>query len=146
MQNFSEGNAREILDPNLSESPSTDFALGKVLELALQCMAPSGEDRPSMRRCAEVLWRIRKYHTELFSAEPLAVPSQWRNASSNGRLENIPHSSSSSKSKYEEGRNQKAKRSSSNLHYYSSSSSSSKTKKDGERRSSVRKVRVDQVS
>ncbi|KAI0499359.1 hypothetical protein KFK09_020262 [Dendrobium nobile] len=89
IKNFSEGNAKETLDPNLPASPSTNFALEKILELALQCMAPTRQNRPSMRRCAEILWRIRKYYRELFNSEPPSVPSQWRNASSNGRME--PH-------------------------------------------------------
>ncbi|KAJ0967263.1 hypothetical protein J5N97_024180 [Dioscorea zingiberensis] len=70
MKKFIEGNGIQILDPNLVPSPATNLAVEKILELALQCLAPTRQSRPRMRRCAEILWNIRKDYRELFSSEP----------------------------------------------------------------------------
>ncbi|XP_010935770.3 LOW QUALITY PROTEIN: calmodulin-binding receptor-like cytoplasmic kinase 2 [Elaeis guineensis] len=76
MKKFTEGNAIRTLDPNLPHNPATNLALEKILELALQCLAPTRQSRPSMRRCAEILWNIRKDYRELLSSEVLpALPS-----------------------------------------------------------------------
>ncbi|KAA0048958.1 hypothetical protein IC582_012249 [Cucumis melo] len=65
MKKFSEGEASAILDPNLEQTEANHLAVEKILELALQCLAPRRHSRPSMRRCAEILWRIRKDHRDL---------------------------------------------------------------------------------
>jgi len=66
-----DGDAVQALDPNLPQNPATNLALEKVLELALQCLAPTKLGRPSMRRCAEILWSVRKDYRELLSSESL---------------------------------------------------------------------------
>ncbi|KAL4586093.1 hypothetical protein LXL04_010724 [Taraxacum kok-saghyz] len=65
MKKFAEGVGITILDPRLEKSDSNGFALGKILELALQCVASHRRNRPTMRRCAEVLWNIRKDYKQL---------------------------------------------------------------------------------
>lgn len=75
MKKFMEGNAIETLDPNLSVTPATNLALEKILELSLQCLAPTRQQRPSMRRCAEILWNIRKDYWEMLSSDPISKSS-----------------------------------------------------------------------
>lgn len=65
MKRFIEGNAISVLDPKLDHSAANNLALEKILELALQCLAPRRQSRPSMKRCAEILWTIRKDYREL---------------------------------------------------------------------------------
>lgn len=48
------------MDPRLRRNPASNQAVEKVLKLARQCLAPSRQARPSMKRCVEVLWEIRK--------------------------------------------------------------------------------------
>uniref|UniRef100_A0A1D1XPD2 non-specific serine/threonine protein kinase n=1 Tax=Anthurium amnicola TaxID=1678845 RepID=A0A1D1XPD2_9ARAE len=85
MTKFTEGNALKALDPNLTPTPSTNFAMEKVLELALQCLAPTRHSRPAMKRCAEILWSIRKDYREIFATEPLShLHRSERNSSRKG--------------------------------------------------------------
>ncbi|KAK1267438.1 Calmodulin-binding receptor-like cytoplasmic kinase 2 [Acorus gramineus] len=65
IKNFTKGDAIVTLDPNLPRTSATNLALEKVLELSLQCLASTRHGRPSMRRCAEILWSIRKDYREL---------------------------------------------------------------------------------
>lgn len=65
MKKFTDGYAISVLDPKLEKSDTNGFALEKILELALQCVASHRQNRPTMRRCAEVLWNIRKDYKEL---------------------------------------------------------------------------------
>ncbi|KAL5981416.1 hypothetical protein ACLOJK_015476 [Asimina triloba] len=65
MKKFTEGNAIQTLDPRLKRSAVANLALEKIYELALQCLAPTRQSRPSMRTCAEILWSIRKDYREL---------------------------------------------------------------------------------
>ncbi|PPD77709.1 hypothetical protein GOBAR_DD25362 [Gossypium barbadense] len=60
MKKFTDGDAISTLDPRLELTAGINLALKKILELALQCLAPRRQIRPSMRRCGEVLWSIRK--------------------------------------------------------------------------------------
>ncbi|GJN09083.1 hypothetical protein PR202_ga27056 [Eleusine coracana subsp. coracana] len=60
-----EGNAIQTLDPSLEATDAINLAVEKMYELALQCLAPTKRNRPSMRRCAEILWSIRKDFREL---------------------------------------------------------------------------------
>ncbi|XVF22512.1 hypothetical protein REPUB_Repub12eG0179000 [Reevesia pubescens] len=60
MKKFTDGDAISTLDPMVDLTAGTNLALEKILELALQCLAPRRQSRPSMRRCGEVLWSIRK--------------------------------------------------------------------------------------
>ncbi|KAH0908149.1 hypothetical protein HID58_031470, partial [Brassica napus] len=39
----------------------------KVLEMAFQCLAPHRGSRPSMKKCSEILWGIRKDYRELLN-------------------------------------------------------------------------------
>ncbi|EXC35100.1 putative leucine-rich repeat receptor-like protein kinase [Morus notabilis] len=65
MKKFADGDALSTLDPRLEHTAANNLALEKLLELALQCLAPRRQNRPNMRRCAEVLWSIRKDYREL---------------------------------------------------------------------------------
>ncbi|CAN1237280.1 Calmodulin-binding receptor-like cytoplasmic kinase 2 [Linum grandiflorum] len=70
MKKFSEGSASSILDPKLEHNDANHLVLEKVLELALlQCLAPRRQNRPTMRKCAEILWSIRKDYKELSALE-----------------------------------------------------------------------------
>lgn len=60
-----EGNAIQTLDANLESNDAINLAVEKIYELALQCLAPTKRNRPSMRRSAEILWSIRKDYREL---------------------------------------------------------------------------------
>lgn len=76
MKKFTEGDAILILDPRLERSAATNLAIEKILELALQCLAPNRRSRPSMRKCAEILWSIRKDYRELLLASDRSSDSQ----------------------------------------------------------------------
>ncbi|CAN6297205.1 unnamed protein product [Urochloa humidicola] len=57
------GEAVVAMDPRMRRSPASVAAVERMLALAAQCVAAARKDRPSMRRCAEVLWTIRRdYH------------------------------------------------------------------------------------
>ncbi|KAJ6821509.1 calmodulin-binding receptor-like cytoplasmic kinase 2 [Iris pallida] len=71
MKNFVEGNVEQTIDPNLPPNAAANFAVEKILELALQCLPPTRQSRPSMKTCAEFLWGIRKDYRELLSSHPL---------------------------------------------------------------------------
>ncbi|KDP28601.1 hypothetical protein JCGZ_14372 [Jatropha curcas] len=60
MRKFAEGDAISILDPKLEQTAANNLMLEKILELALQCLAPHRQKRPSMKTCGEILWGIRK--------------------------------------------------------------------------------------
>ncbi|KAG4951016.1 hypothetical protein JHK85_044883 [Glycine max] len=68
MKRFIEGDAISVLDPRLDQIAANTLALEKILELALQCLAPRRQSRPTMKRCAEILWSIRKDIREQLSA------------------------------------------------------------------------------
>ncbi|XP_073040890.1 calmodulin-binding receptor-like cytoplasmic kinase 2 [Primulina eburnea] len=77
MRKFSCGEAILTLDPRLVRSPANIFALEKILELAFRCLAPNRRNRPSMRKCAEILWEVRKDYREFsaYDAPPLSSKS-----------------------------------------------------------------------
>ncbi|RWW58720.1 hypothetical protein BHE74_00034388 [Ensete ventricosum] len=79
MKKFMKGNGLQTLDPNLQPSLATNFVVEKILELALLCLAPTKKSRPSMRRCAEILWTVRKDYREILSSNPHFPPSGQRN-------------------------------------------------------------------
>ncbi|KAJ8900659.1 hypothetical protein K2173_025436 [Erythroxylum novogranatense] len=62
---FIAGETILILDPKLERSAANNLALEKIMELSVQCMGPRRQSRPSMKRCAEILWSIRKDYKEL---------------------------------------------------------------------------------
>nr|XP_010918760.1 calmodulin-binding receptor-like cytoplasmic kinase 2 [Elaeis guineensis] len=87
MKKFTEGNAMQILDPNLSPNPATTLAVEQIFELVLRCLAPTRHKRPSMRRCAKILWSIRKDYRELLFSDSFSQPSDQRNAIPNQKKE-----------------------------------------------------------
>ncbi|KAG9134093.1 hypothetical protein Leryth_004786 [Lithospermum erythrorhizon] len=64
MKKFSQGDAMLAMDPRVERSAANYLALEKIFELASQCLAPHRHIRPSMKKCAEVLWGIRKDYSE----------------------------------------------------------------------------------
>ncbi|KAB5527117.1 hypothetical protein DKX38_020964 [Salix brachista] len=76
MKKFGEGNAISILDPKLECTAANNLALEKILELALQCLAPHRQIRPSMRKCAEILWSIRKDYKEQSASDFRSLSSK----------------------------------------------------------------------
>ncbi|KAL6636605.1 hypothetical protein ACP70R_024177 [Stipagrostis hirtigluma subsp. patula] len=57
------GEAVVAMDPRMRRSPALVAAVERTMALAEQCVAPARKDRPPMRRCAELLWAIRRaYH------------------------------------------------------------------------------------
>lgn len=69
-QMFLDGKAIETLDPKVERSSSTYLMVEKLLELAFQCVAPAKEERPSMKKTAEVLWNIRKDYQGFWKDRP----------------------------------------------------------------------------
>ncbi|CAM8974473.1 unnamed protein product [Rhodiola kirilowii] len=65
MKKFTEGAAISTLDPNLEPSVANSTALENIFELALKCLASHRHNRPTMKRCAEILWSIRKDYKDL---------------------------------------------------------------------------------
>ncbi|GAY33053.1 hypothetical protein CUMW_274560 [Citrus unshiu] len=82
MKKFSDGDAISILDPRVENTAANNLALEKILELALQCLAPRRQNRPSMRRCAEILWSVRKDYRELAASDVLLQPSYSKRSNS----------------------------------------------------------------
>lgn len=64
MQKLKERDAVIAMDPRLRRNPASNTAVEGILKLARQCIAPSRPLRPSMKRCAEELWVIRKDYNE----------------------------------------------------------------------------------
>ncbi|XP_071715569.1 calmodulin-binding receptor-like cytoplasmic kinase 2 [Rutidosis leptorrhynchoides] len=63
MQRLKGGEVVLAMDPKLKRNPASLMVVEKVLRVARQCLAPTRQSRPSMKKCAEILWRIRKdYH------------------------------------------------------------------------------------
>ncbi|KAK4483114.1 hypothetical protein RD792_010293 [Penstemon davidsonii] len=54
------GEVVNAMDERLQRSVASIQAVENVLKLARQCLAASRISRPSMRKCAEILWEIRK--------------------------------------------------------------------------------------
>ncbi|XP_010275667.1 PREDICTED: calmodulin-binding receptor-like cytoplasmic kinase 2 [Nelumbo nucifera] len=69
IKKFTDGDAILTLDPRLERTSATNLAIEKILELALQCLAPTRQNRPSMRRCAEILWSIRKDYRQVSASD-----------------------------------------------------------------------------
>ncbi|CAO1942293.1 unnamed protein product [Urochloa humidicola] len=55
-----EGDAVVATDPRMRRSSAVVAAVEKVMALAAECTAPERAARPAMRRCAEVLWSVRR--------------------------------------------------------------------------------------
>ncbi|KAA8543780.1 hypothetical protein F0562_022043 [Nyssa sinensis] len=73
MQRLKEGEAVLAMDPRLRRSPASVVAVEKILKLARQCLASSRQSRPSMRKCAEILWGIRKEFREKIQSHPAST-------------------------------------------------------------------------
>ncbi|XP_073155145.1 calmodulin-binding receptor-like cytoplasmic kinase 2 [Henckelia pumila] len=72
MKKYARGDAVLIMDPTLTRSPANIFAMEKILELGLLCLGPTRHIRPTMRKCAEKLWGVRKdYRDFLTTGAPL---------------------------------------------------------------------------
>ncbi|CDY68957.1 BnaAnng28940D, partial [Brassica napus] len=67
IKKFTSGDTISVLDPKLERNPANNLALEKVLEMAFQCLAPHRGSRPSMKKCSEILWGIRKDYRELLN-------------------------------------------------------------------------------
>ncbi|KAL6275713.1 hypothetical protein ACE6H2_019314 [Prunus campanulata] len=77
MQMLKRGDAILVMDPKLRRNPASTMALEKILMLAKECLAPLRQSRPSMQKCAEILWGIRKDFREK------ALPSSTTHYSAN---------------------------------------------------------------
>jgi hypothetical protein len=55
-----EGDVVVVMDPRMRRSSAVVAAVEKVMALAAECAAPERASRPAMRRCAEVLWSVRR--------------------------------------------------------------------------------------
>lgn len=65
LQRCKAGEAVVAMDPRMRRSPASVAAVERMLALAAQCVATARDDRPSMRRCSELLWAIRRdYHRQ----------------------------------------------------------------------------------
>ncbi|CAD6207428.1 unnamed protein product [Miscanthus lutarioriparius] len=65
LQRCRAGEAVVAMDPRMRRSPASVAAVERTLALAAQCVATARDDRPSMRRCSELLWAIRRdYHRQ----------------------------------------------------------------------------------
>ncbi|KAL8225265.1 hypothetical protein R6Q57_017822 [Mikania cordata] len=63
LQRLKGGEVVLAMDPKLRRNPASLMVVEKVLRLARQCLAPTKQYRPPMKKCAEILWKIRKdYH------------------------------------------------------------------------------------
>ncbi|KAF2315285.1 hypothetical protein GH714_038703 [Hevea brasiliensis] len=81
MKKFAEGDAISTLDPRLERTDVTNLLLEKILELALQCLAPRRQSRPGMKKCGEILWGIRKDCRELSALDFRSLSSNSRSSS-----------------------------------------------------------------
>lgn len=88
MQRLKGGEVVLAMDPKLRRNPASMMVVEKVLRLARQCLAPTRQSRPSMKRCAEILWRIRKdyhEHNEVMAAANHSVQVPQMDARKNRR-------------------------------------------------------------
>lgn len=86
MQRLKEGDVAMVMDPKLRRSEAANQAVNKVLELAVECLDPSRRSRPSMKRCAEVLWGIRKDYRKIeLSSSSSSCSSSRRSGSFYGK-------------------------------------------------------------
>ncbi|XWS76997.1 hypothetical protein CRYUN_Cryun01aG0226200 [Craigia yunnanensis] len=82
IKQFTDGDAISALDHRLELNAGTKLALEKILELALQCLAPHRQSRPGMRRCGEILWSIRKDYRELLALDFRSLSSNSQRSAS----------------------------------------------------------------
>ncbi|CAM0883597.1 unnamed protein product [Alopecurus aequalis] len=60
LRKFREGEVVVAMDTRMRRTSAAVVAVEKVMALAAECTAPDRAARPAMRRCAEVLWSIRR--------------------------------------------------------------------------------------
>ncbi|KAG9453877.1 hypothetical protein H6P81_006781 [Aristolochia fimbriata] len=65
MRKLEDGDIILAMDPRLRRSAIANTAVEKALELAQECLAPSRTLRPPMKKCAEILWEIRRNYREM---------------------------------------------------------------------------------
>ncbi|KAL5748012.1 hypothetical protein ACOSQ2_025309 [Xanthoceras sorbifolium] len=80
IQKLKAGDAIFVMDPRLRRSPASTMAVEKVLKLAHHCLAPSRQSRPSMKKCAEVLWEIRRDVREKALSSSAAASTSYHSA------------------------------------------------------------------
>ncbi|XP_020576539.1 calmodulin-binding receptor-like cytoplasmic kinase 2 isoform X2 [Phalaenopsis equestris] len=69
MQKFRQGEVVIAMDQRLRRSPASIGAVNEVMGLACSCLASPRNSRPSMKRCAELLWGIRRdFHAAQLAA------------------------------------------------------------------------------
>lgn len=74
LKKLKDGDSIMTMDQRLRRNPASIMVVEKVLKLARQCLAPSRQGRPLMKKCVETLWRIRKeYNEKCVNAAALAV-------------------------------------------------------------------------
>ncbi|XP_047342092.1 calmodulin-binding receptor-like cytoplasmic kinase 2 [Impatiens glandulifera] len=71
MKKLTDGDAIVTLDPNLEKNVVNNFAIEKIFELALLCLANTRRHRPTMQRCVEILWNIRRDSRALASSSTI---------------------------------------------------------------------------
>ncbi|KMT20441.1 hypothetical protein BVRB_1g004350 [Beta vulgaris subsp. vulgaris] len=82
---LTEGDAKSTIDPRVEATTANVIAVEKILELALICLAPQRQNRPTMQRCAEILWSIRKDFRELLAADACPFSPSTQRSNSIGR-------------------------------------------------------------
>lgn len=82
---LTEGDAKSTIDPRVEATIANVTAVEKILELALICLAPQRQNRPTMQRCAEILWSIRKDFRELLAADACPFSPSTQRSNSIGR-------------------------------------------------------------
>uniref|UniRef100_A0A453FXW5 non-specific serine/threonine protein kinase n=1 Tax=Aegilops tauschii subsp. strangulata TaxID=200361 RepID=A0A453FXW5_AEGTS len=55
-----EGDVVVAMDPRMRRTSAAVAAVERMMALAAECAAPERAARPAMRRCAEVLWSVRR--------------------------------------------------------------------------------------
>ncbi|KAK4382451.1 Calmodulin-binding receptor-like cytoplasmic kinase [Sesamum angolense] len=64
LRKLKDGEIVVAMDPRLRRNLASIQAVERVLKLSCQCLSSSRLSRPSMRRCAEILWEIRRVYRE----------------------------------------------------------------------------------
>ncbi|KZV57649.1 calmodulin-binding receptor-like cytoplasmic kinase 2 [Dorcoceras hygrometricum] len=67
LKRYARGDAILVMDPTLVRSPANIFATENILELAFLCLGPTRHIRPTMRKCAEKLWSVRKDYRDFLT-------------------------------------------------------------------------------
>ncbi|KAM0892786.1 hypothetical protein ACQ4PT_025547 [Festuca glaucescens] len=81
-----EGEVVVAMDPRMRRTGAAVAAVERVMALAAECTAPDRVARPAMRRCAEVLWSVRRdfQHEQQLAAAVAAGTGTLRRHGSTG--------------------------------------------------------------